>query len=160
MTIFRSWPFDIFDSLANDKRIHVCLELLQSFFTALLCCIYWGCLVFLAYFCRTKHQSARFSKVIVFRLFWQPTSLIHKLRGIHYPSQPAPWPSPQLTGKNRSKEKCQRIWSTSSPGQVTQFVRLYFTRESHLIDKAVTLEPHGLNRCRVFVLYVISASPF
>ena len=49
-------------------------------------------------------------------------------------------------------------------------------RESHLIDKAMTLEPHGVNRrdeflssislvfflssFPVFVLYVISASPF
>ena len=36
-------------------------------------------------------------------------------------------------------------------------------RESHLIGKAITLEPQGLNRYfsfPVFVLYVISASPF
>ena len=43
-------------------------------------------------------------------------------------------------------------------------------RESHLIDKAMTLEPHGLNRHDelllfflfqfFLVLYVISASPF
>lgn len=145
MTIFRSWPFDIFDSLANDKRIHVCLELLQSFFTALLCCLYWGCLVFLAYFCWTKHQSARFSKVTVCWLFWQPTSLIHKLRGIHSIPQPA-------SALAHSSLDWQKQIKREMPKNLINLVprsrdSVCKARESHLLDNAMTLEPsYGLIR--------------